>query len=176
MQIRPKCQLVRPTVTEQVIELLRLQKISNNICHSEQFLISKFQHGKFSWIMKYIWYWFVGYKMCQYLWILDNIVQYWTILAISINIRLILAMSNSFLCHLKALSRFYCFETFCLVTDLTLLSMGGGGFKVPTAFLNVCSSYRSVQKSPRFFYFSYISINKRFYQKFWKKIWGFPPF
>ena len=118
VQIWSKCQLVRPIVTEQVIELLRLLKISDKICHSEQYLISKFQHGQFSWIMKYIWYCFVGYKMCQSLWMLGNIVQYWTILAISINIKLILAISNSFLCHLKALLRFYCFKTFCLVTDL----------------------------------------------------------
>ena len=59
-------------------------------------------------LMKYIWYCFVGYKISQYLWIFDNIVQYWTILAISINIRLlILAMSHSFICHHKNLSRFY---------------------------------------------------------------------
>ena len=53
------------------------------------------------------------YNIEEYLAIFANIVQH---MLIFITIRFILAISNSFVCHLKILLRFYYFETFCLVT------------------------------------------------------------
>ena len=103
----------------------------------------------------------------EYLAIFANIVQH---MLIFITIRFILAISNSFICQLKILSRFYYFETFCLVIDLISRTRYRGAYAPKNNFGSKKIFDKKSFLTPKTFYrVKFFCIHKTLWLK--KNLW-----